>query len=408
MNRQLMYLFAGSFIIVHVGNGLFPLLPLYATQFGATPATIGLYMAITYMAITAGTMLSSRIADRLTHRGTIAGAGTLGIPALILLGQATALWHVVVLTAVVWFTGGMVLASISVITGLSADEKNRGASFSVLSLASPAGALIGGITVGKMVAWYGYPLMFAVLGLTWLALPVLGLVAIKETRTTAATASMPASSGGAALPSGWVFYLLLLVSLLAAVTTNVGRLGTSLSMQALTYTSDTVASTATVSGLIAVPVALLIGSLSDRFGRKRFLMASVLMAAVGVLTLSVADQLWHFWAAATLLLVAKTVSGAVASALATDVLPRETLARGLPWLNTMTWVAGIASFAGSGYVIDALGPTTLYLAAAGMAGAALLALHWLPQQTAEKQEQAQPETRIRSTLARWHLVRPSA
>lgn len=405
MNKQLLYLFLGSFIIVHVGNGLFPLLPLYAAQFGATPATIGLYMAITYMAITAGTMLSSRAVEILTPRGTIAGAGTLGIPTLIMLGQATALWHVVVLTAVLWFTGGMALASISVLTGLSADENKRGASFSLLSLAGPLGALIGGITVGKLVAWYGYPTMFTMLGLTWFGLPALGLFAIEDAAGAQPTELSSTQKRTRALPSGWAFYLLLFVSLLAAITINVGRLGTSLSMQELAFSSDAVASTATVSGLITVPVVLFIGTLSDRLGRKRFLMTSVLLAAVGTLTLSMADQLWHFWAAATLLLVGQTVSGAVASAFATDVLPRETLNRGLPWLTTMRWIAGIISFAGSGYAVSSLGPTVLYLAAASIAGGALLVLHWLPQQT-EHTKPRPPDTRTHSVLR--HLVRPSA
>ena len=32
-----------------------------------------------------------------------AGAGMLGVPALVLMGQATALWQVVVLTSFIWF-----------------------------------------------------------------------------------------------------------------------------------------------------------------------------------------------------------------------------------------------------------------------------------------------------------------
>ena len=60
------------------------------------------------------------------------------------------------------------------------------------------------------------------------------------------------------------FYILLLVTLMAAVA---GRLGTSLSMQALSFSPEDVASTATMSGLFTVPVFLLIGALTNRWGQ---------------------------------------------------------------------------------------------------------------------------------------------
>ncbi len=49
-NRQLALLFIGSYVPPFVGMGLFPILPLYAAQFGATHTMVGIYYAIVYLA----------------------------------------------------------------------------------------------------------------------------------------------------------------------------------------------------------------------------------------------------------------------------------------------------------------------------------------------------------------------
>lgn len=374
MNRLLGILFFSNFVIVFVGMGLFPILPLYAAQFGASTSGAGLYLAIVYIALAAGTILASRPTGRLSRRGAFIAAGTVGIVALILLGQARTLWQVVVLTAVVWFCGGVGLSLTSVFTGLISDSESRGKSFSVMATATPLGALIGGTVVGRLVASQGYPLMFAVLGFTWIALPVVGLFFLNDRRLVAPAESSAKTVRGASSGMGVTFHFLLLVTLLSAVAIYLGRLGTSLSMQALDFTPSAIASTATVSGLIAVPMTLLIGVLSDRLGRKRFLMLGYGLAAAGVVALGAASQLWHFWVAASLTMLAFSVTGTVSSAFATDVLAPETLSRGLPWLNTMNWIAAIVSFAGAGYVVEALGTVALCLLGLGIAGAATIIL----------------------------------
>src|SRR5690606_37974602 len=124
---------------------------------------------------------------------------------------------------------------------------------------TPLGALIGGTVVGRLVASQGYPLMFAVLGFTWIALPVVGLFFLNDRRLVAPAESSAKTVRGASSGMGVTFHFLLLVTLLSAVAIYLGRLGTSLSMQALDFTPSAIASTATVSGLIAVPMTLLIG-----------------------------------------------------------------------------------------------------------------------------------------------------
>ena len=58
-NKQVANLFLCSFIILFVGMGLSPLLPIYAAQFGATPTVAGFYLAVVYIANAIGSMLTS-------------------------------------------------------------------------------------------------------------------------------------------------------------------------------------------------------------------------------------------------------------------------------------------------------------------------------------------------------------
>ncbi len=382
-NKQLSILFLTNFAVFFIGMGLLPLLPLYAAQFGATPTGSGLYLASTYTAIALGTVLTGWLSNRLPLRQLSISAGLAGLPALVLLGQAVALWQVVVLTAVVWFCGGIGLALVSIMISLYADGSTRGRSFSLMFLARPLAGVLGGVTCGQVVAWQGYPFMFVALGLVWASWPVAAMLGMEEQRPRADSPAPAAAADESSTRIGGTFYLVLLAALLSSTTVYVGRLITSLSMQAFDLSPGAVASTAVVGGLVTFPITPLIGILSDRLGRRRLLMVSYALAAGGVVLLSMASQLWHFWLETALLFVATAANGSVATALTTDVLPRDALRRGMSWLNSMTWVAGIIGFAGTGYLTERLGAAATCLIAALLAVAAAGLLGWRPRRVTE-------------------------
>jgi MFS family permease len=379
-NTQLLYLFIGSFIILFVGMGLFPVLPIYATEFGASRTIVGLYYALMYAANAAGAMSTSRLAARLTHKGLFVAVGVLGIPALLLLGQATTLWQVVLLTATLWFCGGAGLALINEFTAQQAGNTSRGKSFSVMFLAFPLGAVFGGTLVGQLVHSAGYHAMFIVLGVIWAILPVIGIFKLKVSSEVKRVRSATAQRATVRLGSN--FYRVLAMTLLASIAINTGRLGTALSMQAQDFSASAISSTGTVSGLVTIPIVLLIGALSDRLGRKMFLMLSYVIAGGGALLLAVATELWMFWIAATLVLAALCTNGALASALVTDTLSSQARQRGLPWINAMNPVAGVLSFASIGFLMDTFGAAVAYLIALTVAAGAALLLNSLQRERA--------------------------
>jgi MFS family permease len=242
-------------------------------------------------------------------------------------------------------------------------------------LAFPLGALFGGTLVGRLVTAAGYHAMFVVLGAVWAILPAVGVFKLKiaadfSTKRTATTQRTTARLGTN-------FYRVLAMTLLASIAINTGRLGTALSMQAQDFSASAISSTGTVSGLITIPVVLLIGALSDRLGRKAFLMLGYMIAGGGALMLAFATDLWMFWLAATLVLVALCTNGALASALITDTLSPQARQRGLPWINAMNPVAGVFSFTSIGFLMDTLGPLPVYLGALTAALSAALLLNLL-------------------------------
>jgi MFS transporter, MHS family, proline/betaine transporter len=310
-------------------------------------------------------------------------AGLAGLPALVLLGQAAAFWQVVILTGVVWFCGGIGLALVSILVSQYADDGTRGLWFGLVFLARPLAGVLGGVVCGEVVARQGYPFMFAVLGLVWASWPAAATLGMEGQQSRADPPAPAAAVGAPHTRIGGSYYLVLLTALLSSIAVYVGRLTTSLSLHALDLSPSAVASTAVVGGLVTLPITPLLGIFSDRLGRRRLLILSYALAASGVVLLSVASRLWHFWLVTALLFVATSANGSVATALATDVLPRGALRRGMSWLNSVTWVAGIFGFASTGYVTDTLGAPAACLIAALLAITAAGLLAWRPRAAAE-------------------------
>jgi len=87
--KQLLALFVCSLVPWTVGNGLLPLLPVYATQLGADPKTAGNYLAFSYVAIAFGSISAGWISDGFQRRKiSLIIVSLAGIPVCWLMGRA--------------------------------------------------------------------------------------------------------------------------------------------------------------------------------------------------------------------------------------------------------------------------------------------------------------------------------
>ncbi len=104
-----------------------------------------------------------------------------------------------------------------------------------------------------------------------------------------------------------------------------------------------------------MPVPLLVGWLSDRWGRKPFLYLAYLGTLASLAGLAVATSLWHFWAVMALG-AAFGFGGAIGNALVTDLVPPAALARGLTLYTAATWLGGCSVTPARAYCCRAWGP----------------------------------------------------
>jgi MFS family permease len=288
------------------------------------------------------------------------------------MGRAPNIWYLTAFSATFYLWAGMTVTLISILVGLFARETERGRAFGILALTNPLGSLVGGFMAGPIADRWGYTAMFAVLSLFGILWPLTGfLLKDKEVARVqpgeTATAEKRPGLGGS-------FYLLFLASLAAMVASFVSTLGRSLVMNDLGFAATAISSAGAISGAATLPLPPLIGWLSDRVGRKLFLALGYLIGTVGLLVLPASVSLWHFWVASLLLSIFWAVNIGVGPALVTDLVPRESLGRGVSLFSTTTWIGGIIGFAGTGYAVQALGMTATFVVGAFLTLMAILLL----------------------------------
>jgi len=357
--KQILALFVCSLVPWTVGNGLVPLLPVYATQLGADPAAAGYYLAFSYFALAVGAVAAGWLSDRLGRRKMpLIVAGLAGVPIAWLIGRVGDIWGLSVLTAVLWFCGGLGLALIGILTGLSAGDDERGKVFGILSLTTGLGALISGLTTGFIVDRWGFPTMFTAVAVFLILWPLAGIfLTEKEVERVQGEGRLAKERSRL----GRSYHFLFAASLVASVASFIIVLGRSLLMSDLGFGAMAIASTGAVGGIVAMPLPLLMGWLSDRTGRKIFLYLGYLAGIASLSVLAISTSLWHFCIVLVLQTIFMTVSATVGNALVTDLLPQESLGRGLSLFGATGWIGGVLGFAGAGYALQSLGTLPTFI-----------------------------------------------
>jgi SET family sugar efflux transporter-like MFS transporter len=361
--KQLGALFLSSLAMTTAGNGLIPLLPIYAIQLGAETATAGYYLSFSFFMLATGVFVAGWLSDLYQNRKKILFlAGLLGVFSIWLMSRATNIWQLTILTGTTWFLGGMGVALVNIFVGLFAGKAERGKFFGIIAMTSSLGALIGGSTTGFLVDRWGFPFMFFTVGIFCLLWPIATLF-VEDKRVVKGIKSVEKAPETLSWLTGGIL-LLLLATLVATVAVYINILGRSLTMNNLNFSAASIASTAAVGGAIALPLPVLLGWLSDRMGRKQLMILCYLAGLSSMLVLTISTSLWHFWIAASLITVLFDVSRGIGSAFVADLVPEASLGKGIAIFNLVPWIGGILGFALTGYAIQTFGITSTFIAAA--------------------------------------------
>jgi MFS family permease len=356
--KQLFSLLICNFIAFTVGNGLMPLLPLYMKQLGGNEAIMGYYVSFAFLSLAAGAMAAGWFSDRFQCRKLLLiVAGLSMAPFTLLMGWIRHAWQLFALTGITWFLAGGVVATITILIGLFAAETRRGRIFGMLGVSMGLGTLAGGLFFGRFVDWRGYPFLFVCIAVFYLVVPIMGF--LLEDKVVQRRSAAESKTVNKQFPKA--FILLLAAHLLALTVVAAVNFGRSVSMDRMGFSSSAITSTMAAAGIVGILAPLLLGWLSDRLGRKPFLIFCYLSFGLAALITAWANLYMHFFAALALLALG-AVSQNVGAALVSDLVPPQRLGTGMSLFQNMYWLGMMIGFAVSGNLLMRMSMRTTFLA----------------------------------------------
>lgn len=370
--KQLLALMTVNVAAFAGGIGLFALLPIYATRLGADPASTGAFLSSIFVAVALGTIIAGWLADRFQKRKlTLIVAGALMVPLTWFMGSATTLSQLTLLVGVTWLIGSMMGAMVGILAGLFAADHERGRAFGLIGLAVGIGGTIGSFAAGPIVDRWGYPALFQVAALAYAVVPLAGLLLTDRVIPRSQPQQVVAQRPG--FITNRTFVLLFCASLIIHIANSQIGLAKPLIMDSLQFDATSISTAGAIGTLVGLPLPFLIGWLSDRLGRKPFIVMCYLTQMVGLLILTSSSALWHFWIISILQVMVGN-SLVAGQALVTDIFSKESLGTVLSLFGASPWIGFVIGFSLSGTAMNAFGMTSSLMLGVGISLVAILLL----------------------------------
>ncbi len=321
--KQFVILFVCNCIPGIIGNYMFALLPIYAARLGADSASIGNYLALSFAALTVGTIGAGWLSNRFgRHKVFIVGAGVICCVCTGLISLIPQFWALVPLTIVVWLSAGTFQMT-TIMAGLFTAESERGKIFGILGLNIGIGQLVGGALSGLIVDRWGFSILFLSAAVGWLMPSLIALFLKDKVRPRTVLVRSGHERGNARKVSlGSVFYILLLAAVFSAVPGIIVALGRPLLMDRLGFDPAQISGVVAISGAISLPFPLILSWLSARLGRYRLIAFCYLLVMSAMAIMVIATTLWQFWLSAVFLAIAGS-AGVVGLVLVGELVPRQ-------------------------------------------------------------------------------------
>jgi MFS family permease len=292
--RSIWVLMATAFVDMVGFAMVFPLLPFYATDLGASPQVIGILISSFSVAQLASAPLWGRISDRYGRRPVLITGLALAGAAFVVFGLAQSVW-LLLLSRAVQGVGGGTTGVIQAYIGDATDAKQRARGLGWLTAATSAGVMVGP-AIGSLAALLGR----AAPGFVAAALCFLNVIF--------AWRYLPESKGAHARPGRSIRTAVWQVvrhpaapqpRLIWIYAVGMGAF-TSLSAVVALYLNHRFGITARTIGWVFVYIgalsvvmrAVVLGRLVDRYGETRVMRAGAIMLGLGMALYTVPASIW--------------------------------------------------------------------------------------------------------------------
>ncbi|MFC1754693.1 MFS transporter [Thermoproteota archaeon] len=325
-----------NFLDLTIGAGIFPLLPVYAAQFGAKPGLIGIYLACANFAIALGSIFGGWLSDHVQKRKLLYILCTLSdIPLFFLAGRVTSIVQLIVITAILWFTGGIKLTVLSTLLGLYAKKSKRRQAFLILTITTALGVIVGGLTFGPIADKWSYTQLFNIISVSFIVLLVIAFF-LREINVK--KISVKSSINLVSKKFSKNFYILILINTIIWVAAEISFVGRSIIMNTLNFSSTDISHTGAIGAIVSIPILLILNRVIRHFSHKKLLVLALFIEVIFLIILGNSWILWHFWAVSILMGIFDNLTRATGQALVTDIIPKQSFGKGLAFLASSMWI----------------------------------------------------------------------
>jgi MFS family permease len=377
-----------SFLTDVSSEMIVPLLPAFLATLSGVPAmALGWIEGVAETTASFVKIISGRFTDRAKAKKPLVFLGY-GLSSLArpIIGIAPT-WPVIVLIRFVDRIGkGVRTAPRDTMIANAAPPGRRGAAFGLHRGFDNAGAVFGPLVAAGLVGWMGLSLrsvflLAAIPAAMSLFVLAFGVREEKEKEKTSegtpppSSPSLPFKENIPLPPIFWrAAWLIAFFTLAASSDTFLLLKATEIGMAAawlplLWAFSNAVKSAFSMWG----------GGLSDRFGRRRLMLAAWTLYAACYAGFAFVSSIWPLVALVGVYSFYYSLSEGTEKALVTDLVPAEVRGRAFGWMNGLTGFAALPASVGFGLLWQYAGSRTAFLtgaAIAAIAAAGLLALRF--------------------------------
>ena len=356
---------------------LYPLLPIFLTQtLGVSGSIVGLVEGTATATQNIVQGFSGWLADKLHRRKPVAIAGyaisTISKP---LIGFATNWQGVFVPRFADRFGVGTRSAPRDALIAASATEENRGKAFGMEGIGDNLGAFLGPLLAVILLFVFALQIrqIFYLAAIPGVLSLIMILLVKENVGEFKAKAKLEANLHK--FPREYYKYL--------AVTAVFGLGNISTSFMILQTKNIGIPLIGTILiyaavNLVAALVSFPSGALSDKLGRKKLLLFSFAVLILVFLGFASSRNIFLIAFLFALYGVYQGIFRATGKAFATDFVSQELRASSVGWYNTVVGLTALAASLIAGQFYDKIGPSSLFLVAAGfvvLGGISLLFIH---------------------------------